>query len=259
MGGSVPSAIRTDHELASKGLVTVMMESQGASESMVLTVLMKSFPDNDAFACTGAGLPLPQFRGIPHGALIGVDGKLLWDGSPLGDSKKVAELVDAELQKVKKGWGDTAEARKIRAQLYGKDDLAGSRKLVEALPEGAERTALQAEVDRCYASAKKAVEHLQGEGRWLQALEVAKDLARHVEGCEDWKTEAAQLLAGFGSDAGRAEIAAAKKLEKAEKQIRDKKRDPAAKSLAAVIKSCAGTKTAERAQRLLTALETKPD
>lgn len=253
----MPSAIRHDHEFSSKGLVTILMERQGADEATLQAFLMKTFPDCDAFACVSGSVPTPEFSGIPHAALIGVDGKLLWDGSPLADTKQISELIDEELAKVKKGWGATAEAKKIRAMLYGKADLDGARKAIEALPEGEERTALQAELDRSYNARKKSVSYLQEHGRWLQAHDAAKDLLRSVESCDDWKTEATQLLASFDDEAAKAELAAAKKLERAEKQIRDKKRDQAPKSLQAVIKSASGTKTAARAEALLRALETK--
>jgi hypothetical protein len=122
----VPSAIKHDHELSSKGLVSILVEAQGADEPTLESFLWSKFPDNDCFSSVGAFVPIPESKGIPHGAVIGVDGTLLWAGNPLGDSKKIEDLITAELAKVKKGWGDTAEARKLRAALYGKGDLAGA-------------------------------------------------------------------------------------------------------------------------------------
>ena len=119
----MPSAIKHDHELSNKGLVSILVEAQGADDATLESFLWKTFPDNNCFSSIGAFVPIPESKGIPHGAVVGVDGTLLWAGNPITDAKKIEELVLAELAKCKKGWGDTAEARKLRAALYGKGDL----------------------------------------------------------------------------------------------------------------------------------------
>lgn len=250
----MPSAIRHDHELSAKGLVTVLMEQQGADEAGLRAFLAQRFPDNDCFACVGGSVPTPEFKGIPHAALIGVDGRLLWDGSPSAGTKDVEALIDAELQKVKKGWGDTPEARKVRAALYGKGDLAGANVLIAAMQEGTERAALQKELDRRYDLGKTKVKALQEQGRWIEAQDAAKSLVKSVGTVAAWQTEAAQLLAEFDSAAGKAELAAEKKLAKVLKQMREGKTEEAAKALPGGLKTIGGTKVGERAQKLLTAL-----
>lgn len=252
----MPSAIRHDAELSKKGLVTILVEVQGANESLLEHFLWKNFPDNRCFSSTGVQVPLPPSDGIPHAGLIGVDGSLLWSGNPLGDSKQVADLIESELVKVKKGWGDTAEARKVRASLYGKGDIASAAALVAALPEGEERTMLQAEVDARYASAKQAITTLQEQGRWLDAQAATKELAKKVASKPEWAAEVTEIAATFDSDAGKAELAADKKLEKVVKMLRDKKLDAAPKALQAVLKNASETKVGARAQRTLKALET---
>ena len=109
----MPSAIRHDHELSSKGLVSILMERQGSNEAQLESFMWQRFPENDCYVCIGGFVPTPPSSGIPHGALIGVDGKLLWSGNPLSGSSKVSELVDEQLKLIKKGWGDTATARTI--------------------------------------------------------------------------------------------------------------------------------------------------
>lgn len=255
----MPSAIRHDREFSSKGLVTILVEVQGAKEDGLQSFLWKTFPDSDCFTCTGVAVPLPASKGIPHAGVIGVDGTLLWAGNPLAAPKQIEELIDAELTKVKKGWGDTAEARKVRAALFGRDDLAGAMALVEALPEGAERTALQAEVEHRHATAKRAVTTLQEQGRWLAAEDAAKNLRKSVGTRAEWVTEADQLLATFATDEGKAELAADKKLAKVEKALSDRKDERAAKDFAAIVKASGSTKVGQRAARLAAAFETKPD
>ncbi len=252
----MPSAIRHDQELSSKGLVTVLMERQGSNDAQLESFLWQRFPDNDCFACVSGFVPTPPSNGIPHGALIGVDGKLLWSGNPLSDSKQISELIDAELDKVKKGWGESPEARKVRAALHGKGNLGGAVALVAAMAEGDERTALQAEIDRRYASQKKAVTTLQEDGRWLDAQDACKELGKSVGKHEVWAAEVAELAASFETEAGKAELSADKKFEKIVKLLRNKKGDAAPKQIEALLKSAANTKVGARAQRTLEALRT---
>ena len=254
----MPSAIKHDHELSSKGLVSILVEAQGADDATLESFLWSKFPDNQCFSSVNVFVPIPESKGIPHGALIGVDGTLLWAGHPVGDAKKIEELVTAELAKVKKGWGDTAEARKLRAALYGKGDLAGSAAIVAAMPEGDERTKLQAEVDKRYASAKKSITTLQAQGRWWDAQVAAKNLQKSVGTKAAWVAEVNPLVAEFDTEAGKAEIALDRKLEKIVKQLREKKGEGAPKALQALIKGAGNTKVGERATRLLKALESPP-
>jgi hypothetical protein len=253
----VPSAIKHDHELAAQGLVSLLVHSQSATEDQLRAFMLKTFPDNDCLVTAGAFVPSPEHSGIPHACLIGVDGKLLWDGHPLGEPKKLQELISAELTKVKKGWGETSEQKKVRAALYGKDDLATAATLVAAMPDGDAKSALQSEVDKRYAAKKKAVTTLLENGRPVEALAAAKDLLKSVGTKADWVGEVQPMLAEFDSEATKAELAADKKLAAALKQLREKKRDPAKKALEALVKSAGSTKVGERAQRYLTALGTE--
>lgn len=252
----MPSAIKHDHEFADNGLVTILTEAQGANAAQLEAFLWKTFPDNDCFTCTGAFVPLPESKGIPHAGVIGVDGTLLWAGNPLGDPKKIEELITQELAKVKKGWGDTPESKKVRAALYGKNDFAGAMALVEAMAAGDERTKLEAEVKARHASAVKAVGALKDQGRWLAAQQRAKGVLKSVGTRAEWVTEAQALVAEFETDAGKAEVALDKKVDKVVALLRDKKGDNAPKQLQAMLKDGASTKVGERAQRILTALQT---
>lgn len=252
----MPSAIKHDEELSSKGLVTILVEAQGADEATLEHFLWKTFPENNCFSSTGVQVPLPPSDGIPHAGLVGVDGTLLWAGNPLSATKQVNDLIEAELAKVKKGWGDSGEARKVRAALYGKGDLDGAAAIVAGMAEGDERTKLQAEVDARYASAKAAIKNLQEQGRWLDAQAATKALAKDVSGKPEWAAEVATIAAEFDSEAGKAELAADKKLEKAIKLLRNKKIESAPKALQAVLKDAADTKVGARASKTLKALET---
>ena len=253
----MPSAIKHDHELSKSGLVSILVEVQGANENELAAFLWKTFPGNDCFACTSTFVPNPEAPGIPNACVIGVDGTLLWSGNPLSDTKKIDELIAAELVKVKKGWGASAGARKVSASLYGKRDLAAALAAVEELPEGDERTQLQKEVDARFASAKKSIENLKSQGYFLKAEEQSKELARSVGQRAPWVTEVQPMVAEFDGEALKAEVALDKKLDKIQDQLRGKKGDGAPKALAALLKNEGSSKVLDRARALLLALQTK--
>ena len=120
----MPSAIKHDAELSSKGLVTILVESQGSDQTQMEAFLWKRFPQNRCFSSVNTNVPIPRSGGLPHAAVIGVDGTILWSGNPLGQPKQIEELITAELAKVSKGFGDTPTQKKVRATLFGKDNLS---------------------------------------------------------------------------------------------------------------------------------------
>lgn len=260
VGTAVPNAIK--HDLAHKadGLVTILVESQGSNAEQHEAFLWKTFPTNEAFACTGTFVPVPESRGIPYCAVIGVDGTLLWVGNPAATPKPVEDLVAAELQKVKKGWGETPEIRKVRALLYGKNDFAGAAALVDAMADGEAKTRLRGEVEARYAIAKNSVAALQEQGNLLQAQARARELLKSVGQRGEWVAEVAPMVAAFDAPELKAGLALDRKLDKVIRQLRDKKGDNAPKALQALLKDREGAdgKVAQRAQRLLTVLQTAP-
>lgn len=251
----MPSAIRQNHELADKGLITIMVESQGADAKKLEGFLWQRFPDNDCFATTGCFVPIPESRGIPHGAVIGVDGKLLWAGNPIRDKAKIEELVKDQLKLVKKGWGDSGEARKVRAALYGRGNFAVAAAAVKAMDDGDEKSMLQKEVDTRYAISKAAIDNLIKQGFWLQAQAQAKSLLKGVGRHQKWAAEATELVGRFDTDSAKAEIAADKKLAKVIKNMRKGKLDKAPKALKKLISKIGQTSVGARASRTLAAIE----
>lgn len=251
----MPSAIRQNHELADKGLVSILVESQGADTKKLESFLWQRFPDNDCFATTGCFVPIPESRGIPHGAVVGVDGKLLWAGNPIRDKAKIEELVKQQLKLVKKGWGDSAEARKVRAALYGRGNFAAAVAVLKAMDDGDEKSMLQKEVDVRYAINKAAIDNLKQQGYWLQAQAAAKSLLKGVGRDPEWSVEAAKAVAAFEAPEAKAEIAADKKLAKVLKSMRKGKLDKAPKALKKLISKIGQSSVGARASRTLASLE----
>ena len=249
----MPSAIKKDHELKADGLVSILVEAQGADDKQLEGFLWQRFPDNECFSSVGCFVPIPESRGIPHGAVIGVDGKLLWAGNPLRDAQQIEELVAEQLKLVKKGWGDSSEARKVRAQLYGRGSLASAASMIAAM-EGGEKDTLQRELDKRYAVLKTAVETLKKQGCWLRAQERAVALQKAVGRHESWSAEVAEIVAGFATDDAKAEIAVDKKLGKIAKGLRKGKVERAVKQLQKLVDNGGQTAVGGRAARMLAAL-----
>lgn len=255
IGFAVPRAIKHDRELAPKGLITVLMERQGADRETLTAFLLRNWPENEALVCTGGHVPTPDFTGLPHAALIGVDGTLLWDGTPTSGTRQLDELIEAELIKVRKGWGDSEAARRMRALLYGRNDLAGARAVAATLPAAGQQPLLT-EIDRRYAMAKRRVVVLRQQGRWLDSQRAANALQQGVAGYQEWSTEVAMLLAGFDGEAAKAGLAADKKVQRALAQLADRRSAQAIETLRALAGRTADCpEVAARAQRLLRALE----
>ncbi|MGK0303756.1 MAG: hypothetical protein ACI89X_004655 [Planctomycetota bacterium] len=251
----MPSAIRQNHELADKGLISILVEAQGADDQKLESFLWQRFPDNDCFASVGCFVPIPESRGIPHGAVIGVDGKLLWAGNPIRDKAKIEELVEAQLKLMKKGWGDSREAKKVRAALYARGNFAAAAAIVTAMADGDEKSMLQKEVHARYAINKAAVDNLIKQGFWVKAQDAAKRLQTGVGTNAAWVADAAELVESFATDDGKAELSAAKKLAKIIKNMRKGKLEKAPKALKKLIAKIGQTSVGARASRMLAALE----
>jgi hypothetical protein len=217
--------------------------------------LWERFPENECFASVGTFVPIPESSGIPHGAVIGVDGKLLWAGNPASEKQTIEEFVDEQLKLMKKGWGDSSDARKVRAALYGKNNIASATAVVAAMADGDEKAALQQEIDKRYAVQKAAIDNLKKQGCWLAAEDAAKELLKSVGKHETWAAEVTELAAGFATDDAKVEIDADKKLDKIVKTMKKGKLDRAPKALQKLVEDAGQTGAGQRAERKLAALQ----
>lgn len=254
----MPQAIKHDLELRERGLVVILPECQGSDMETLPAFMWKTFPNNQARVCVESGTPVVRGRGIPYSALIGVDGKLLWAGSPSGGGKQLEELLEAELKKVASGWGGTADAKRARAQIYGKRNFAEAKKIIDGLTDNdGDKAALQQELGTAFAWRVRAVAALRDEGRPVEAKAMALALKKSVTGVADWDAQVAPLVAAFDSPEDQKEMAPAKKIEAVLAGVRDKKTKlaDAIKPMRAIAKSAAGTKAGARAEKLAAAFD----
>jgi hypothetical protein len=260
----VPHAFKLDRELAKKGLVIVMVESQmgNAAKEDVLGFLMqkfpKDFPTSDVFVTVGENGPFPSgSKVMPYTALVGADGRLVMIGNPGELGSELDDAIEAEVKKVETGWGKNADVRKARGLMYGKKKLGEAAAVLaaaESKVKDADKddlTAAQAELEARYAALKNAVSVLSEEGRIADAKAAALDLQKAVKGKADWETEAAGLVARFTSPEGENELKLDKALTAILKSVGDKKPTEAhAKKLEEFAKKNGGTKIGARAEML---------
>jgi len=269
----VPHAFKLDKEFGKKGLVLLLVESQmgNAPKEDVLGFLMqkfpKDFPKSNVFVTVGEGGPFPSgSNGLPHCALVGVDGALLMIGHPGQLGSKLDEAIETELKKVKSGWGKSPEIKKARALLHGKTRLGEAAKALAAAESKIKDDAkddfaeAQSELEAKYAAMKNAVSVLMEEGRIADAKSAATDLQKAVKGKAEWEAEAATVVAKFSTPAVEEELKADKSLTSIVKSIGEKKpTEVHAKKLDAFAKKNDGTKVGARAAMLAKAAAWKDE
>jgi hypothetical protein len=264
----VPSAIKEQAEKSKDGFVSILLESQGLPEENLLGFMVKRFPKNECMTLPGSGgaglRTEPSSPGLPHAALIGADGTVVWAGRPGGSN--VSKLIEAELKKIKEGWGKSKDAKKARQLMYGKGDLAGAAKLLESVKDqikAEEREDYDAAVEELavrYAAEKKSVTGLIEVGRYVDAQKNAVALLKSVKGHEAWEAEAAALVEGFKDPETDKQLKADAALSKIIKSWGDKApKADAAGPLRKFGEKNQGTKAAERAFAYAAACEFNPN
>lgn len=98
-----PHLVRWQKDLAEKGLVVLDLydETQGDTFEDVKKEISKyKFPV--LFDRAGKNTRTYGVEGFPSAYLVGVDGKVIWEGVPNSKIKEIEALMERELAKVKK-------------------------------------------------------------------------------------------------------------------------------------------------------------
>jgi len=270
----VPHAFKLDKEHFKDGLVVILDESQATKDHADLVgfvtqnfIKYGEYSTSNVFITQGE-TPFPSgSNGIPHAAVIGVDGKLLLIGSPSGWGKKLDEALAEEFKKIKGGWGKSPEAKKIRSLMYGKNSLAEAAAAVAAAEGKVKDDAkddfaeAKAELDTRYSAQKNAITVLREQGRLGEAKKAAENLQKSVKGKADWEAEVATIVGDFAKADLEKELALDKTLVGILKSIGDKRpTDDHTKHLKDLGKKNEATKVGARATELAAACEWKdPD
>lgn len=265
LGFAVPHAIKLFEEHAKDGLVCVLMESQQLPTNELPGFMMQKFPSNRCLVTSDSPFRTEhQENYVPFSAVIGVDGTLLVDGGTSAISKKLDETIDAELKKIKSGWGKTPEIAKARAQMHGRGNLSEARKILESARANIKDDAKEdfeaavAELDAKLAVKKRSVKSLMDESRFGDAKNAALAYQAAVKGDAALEKEAAEMVAEFQAPEVDKEVKLDAALAKLMKGFADKGpgKDGAA-TLKSFAKKADGTKVGARAATLAVAAEYK--
>lgn len=207
-------------EFGGKGLHIFAFEAQGHGAEEIRTTVAgrggRTYP-----VSAGGAENYQTNGGIPHGWLIGVDGKVIWEGNP-GDSQ-FDTLLRAEMAKVRfPGLGRNDFDRTLTKSLekYSRRDIGAARKEAQKVLENARSS------DVAKADAQYLLDRYQGildaqwalaqqyetERKFLDAQEIYGWLATTMKKEELGTNAEARLDAMKDDDAVKREVEAAKRL-----------------------------------------------
>jgi len=245
-------AVELDEEHRDDGLVVILMEIKRHDATYLRALQMEELPGADCRLMRTQDLPIAwdDSTGLPPKmALVGVDGTLRYAGSyqRKGD---LEDLLEDELKKREKGWGDEPRLREARALAWGRGRLGEAR---ASLEPSAPASAVDARFEALAASVAHHLEH--GEpGRAREALDA---LAAAAEGLDRYVARAAEVAAGVDADALDDALALERKLDSLLKPTRKRapKKGLDDKLRAFAEGDASGTPVGARAARLADAVE----
>lgn len=244
----MPSALKLQEEYGD-ALQVLFVECQGSTRDQYEAFAWKMkwmggramWTDERPFATVG--------NGLPETALVGVDGKILFQGYPDG---KIEELLAAEVKKAKEAPAGTAAALKKPWSSFLKGDVGPAIAECEKLATDeakAARDEFVARAQRRIARVKKLVE----EGLIVEADALVAKLARDVKGAPELETAVAAETARLAEPERAAERAASQAYTTFVGQVAKKKPfdAPNVKKAEGLAEKHAGTKSGERAARFV--------
>lgn len=262
----IPHLVQLQTKYGAQGLHIFTFESQNSSEDKIKALML---PQNVNYpVATSGGNAYQTGGGIPHAWVIGVDGKIIWEGNPRNGMDKV---VEEELKKVKYpglGKAEVAkEAVKVAVQ-YTKGQYTAARKEAKKLAEN-EKSSDEAKADAQFI-AERVTKLAASKLEEAKAAEAAKDYAKALA-IYDW------IAKNFkGDEEGTAAEAKVKEL-KADKDVKremdaqvafnkiiDSVKKPgttavdyaaAAGALKGFVKKFEGTKAASDAEKILSQIK----
>lgn len=155
--------------------------------------------------------------------LIGVDGRLLAERRVDVDDEKaharhkkeLEKMLRDELKKLRKGWGEDRTAKRARGLAFGKDDLAGALKVLDAVkPDDVvpEHSVVRGEIERRFDALAKRVAFFLDEARFLDGERALDELADAVRGRDELEQRLAPYRARLESEDGEAALKLDKRL-----------------------------------------------
>jgi thiol-disulfide isomerase/thioredoxin len=256
----IPHVEQLQQEYGERGLHIFTFEAQNHGPEDIRRTIKKRKGGSYPVSAGGA----PNYRtdgGIPHGWLVGVDGKVIWEGNP--HDAKFDQLLEAELAKVRfPGLGLSEVAKPVMPAVakFMKKDYAGARTQAEkCLAKDGIDDAARADAEHLVAKVRKIAddrfaraEAFEQEQRYLEAQELYTWLSKAFRRADEGDRAAARLKEMKKDKDIRHEIDAAVALEKLLPRLEGQ---PAEVRTAALEKFAAdrkreGTRAAEQAREL---------
>lgn len=238
----------------------LLVEVQGHSMAEVEKfALQRGWLGNDAMWTTQRPFAT-HGRGIPHAALLDVEGRVILEGNPLAMAKDFKTAIAEQIALRKKGPPSLAkELRSIwRDRVQGKfaAAIAEATKLAEAGGDHAEAAAAEASAARAAGEAAATrVNRLLEQGRYTLAADLLRDFEKGAKGDDALAQSAAELRERLESDELEAERDAEKSILKLERLLLEKGAEAVpAKAVKKFLEKHGDTKASARAQHLLTLL-----
>jgi thiol-disulfide isomerase/thioredoxin len=257
----IPHVQKLQEEFGGRGLNIFAFEAQNHGADEVKKTVEGRGGKSYAVSAGGAN----NYRtngGIPHGWLIGVDGKVVWEGNP-GDGK-FDQLLRAEMAKVRfpgLGRNDFDPALNKALERYtAKKDVAGARKEARKVLEAkgsSEKARADAQdlIDRLTGLATRRAEEAQAAeaaGDWVTAMDAWGWLAQSFGKEPEGEPAKARLDELKKDEKVKKELDAHKRLEALLAQLAGRPAEEKKAALAQFAKSdkVAGTNAAKRAEEL---------
>lgn len=255
----IPHVQKLKDQYGDRGLHIFAFEAQGHTPDQIKQ-LLASKGHKDYPVAAGGAQGYQTNGGIPHAWLIGVDGKVIWEGNPGGGT--VDRLIEQEIAKVRfpgLGRSDFDKAVSKAVQKYMAKDLGGARKEAQKVLDNA-RSTDEAKADATYLIERVAelgrkqlelAQQNEADRDYLAAMEIYGYLAKTFKGEAEAQQAGERLDALKKDDTAKREIDAAKKLAALMGQLKGR---PAAERRAhlerfAADEKHAGTRAAEQASR----------
>lgn len=217
-------------EFGGKGLHIFAFEAQNHSADEIRSTVTSRGGRTYAVSAGGAN-NYQTNGGIPHGWLIGVDGKVIWEGNP-GDGR-FDQVLRAEMAKVRfpgLGRNDFDRALAKSLEKYMRRDIGAARKEAQKVADNARAS------DTAKADAQDLLERYQRildgqwalaqqyetERRYLDAQEIYGWLSTTMKREELGNQADERLDAMKGDDAVKREVDAAKKLRALQAQLQSR-------------------------------------
>jgi len=206
------AAVRMDEDLNGRApgsrLAVFLMEIKNGDATHLRALQMAELPGAQCPLLRTQDLPVAYDDSLgppPKMILVGVDGTLLYAGT-YQRAAAVQDLVEAELEKMDKGWGEDPVVREVRALAFGKGKLGEARQMLEqAGLEGDERARLARELESRFTTLERSVAFHLGQGEPGRAAAAAEALAAAATSVPDWVARASAAGAALATPESKRE------------------------------------------------------